>query len=243
MEGDLVTGDIARDTLWRGLTPHGRSYEMSVRPGTSDWNTANACAGTNDEYHLPADLRGWALDVGAHIGACSIPLLLDDPELRVIAIEALPENVALLRRNAERNGVMDRLTVVEGAASDRRVGTTTIHYAPDEPVHEFIGNRDGDGRPGIKAENVSLSWCLDQIWRMSGVRTFAWTKIDCEGCEHAFLASGDVGALRHIEGEHHPPEGIDRVRHLLRFTHDVEHMGGTEDFGAFRAVARVAVPA
>ncbi len=241
--GAQVTGRIDVDEVWVGRTPHGVPYSMAVRPGTSDWNTANACAGTNDEYHLPAGLTGWALDVGAHIGACTIPLLIDNPGLRVIAIEALPENVVMLRINASRNGVTDRLTVVDGAASDRRLGTTTIHYAPDEPVHEFIGNRDGPGRPGIDARNVSLGWCLDHIWRMSGVRRIAWAKIDCEGCEHSFLASRRVESIAHIEGEHHPPEGIARVRELLGATHDVEHMSGTEDFGAFRAVARVAVSA
>ena len=242
---DRATGDIATDTLWRGLTPHGRPYEMSVRPGTSDWNTVNACAGANDEYHLPEGIEGWALDVGAHVGACAIPLLLDNPGLRVIAIEALPENVEQLIVNADRNGVRDRLMVLCGAASDS-LDPVTIHYAPDDPQHEFIGNAaGGGGRPGIDVPGWTLGGAIVEMGdsdlragRPATIRV-AWMKIDCEGCEARFLDSGVIGAVDHIEGEHHPEAGgIARVRELLGATHDVEHLGGTDDFGAFRAVRR-----
>ncbi len=236
---DRATGDIATDTLWRGLTPHGRPYEMSVRPGTSDWNTVNACAHPHDEYHLPEGLTGWALDVGAHIGACAIPLLLDNPGLRVVAIEALPENVDMLRVNAARNGVTVRLVIYDGAASDTD-DPVTIHYAPDDPQHRYIGNSHGpNGRPGVERPG----WTLHDVLDHAG-SAFVWAKIDCEGCEARFLASPEVASIGHIEGEHHPEAGgIARVRELLGATHDVEHLSGTDVFGAFRAVRRVAVPA
>lgn len=236
---DRATGDIATDTLWRGLTPHGRPYEMSVRPGTSDWNTVNACAHPHDEYHLPEGLSGWALDVGAHIGACTIPLLLDNPGLRVVAIEALPENADMLRANAERNRVRDRLIVYEGAASDSEA-PVTIHYAPDDPQHRFIGSAAGPhDRPGVDVPG----WTLPEVIDHAGGR-IAWAKIDCEGCEGRFLASPRVALIDHIEGEHHPEAGgIARVRELLSATHDVEHLSGGEMFGGFRAVRRAAVPA
>lgn len=239
---DRATGDIATDTLWRGLTPHGRPYEMSVRPGTSDWNTVNACAFPHDEYHLPEGLDGWALDVGAHIGACAIPLLLDNPGLRVVAIEALPENADMLRANAARNGVTDRLVLYTGAASDS-TDKVAIYYAPDDPQHEFIGNREGPGgRPGVVADGITL-WAASRYPGVEAAGGFAWAKIDCEGCEHRFLDSPDVARIAHIEGEHHPPEGIARVHELLDATHDVEHVSGEDHFGAFRAVRRTAVVA
>ena len=227
---DRATGDIATDTLWRGLTPHGRPYEMSVRPGTSDWNTVNACAHPHDEYSLPEGLSGWALDVGAHVGACAIPLLLDNPDLRLVAIEALPENVDMLRANAARNGVTDRLVAVNRAASHTNAGTVRIHY-PADPEHRYIGNADHPGTPTayVDVDAITLGVALtyaDGPW--------VWTKIDVEGAEYGFLDSPAIGLLAHIEGEHH--RGIERIRSLLGNTHDVALTGGTEDFGHFRAV-------
>src|SRR5947208_16888203 len=102
-KGRMNTAPELQVDTW--LTPHGRGTSRVTRPGTSDWNTVSACNGSNDEYHLPEGLQGWALDVGAHIGALTVPLLVDNPGLRAVAIEALPENVELLRMNLERNGV------------------------------------------------------------------------------------------------------------------------------------------
>lgn len=235
---DRATGDLATDTLWRGFTPHGVPYAMTVRPGTSDWNTVSACAHPHDEYHLPEGLAGWALDVGAHIGACTIPLLLDNPGLRVVAIEALPENADMLQVNAARNGLTDRLSILRGAASDTDQ-PVRIHYAPDDAQHEFIGNQWGpQDRPGIGVPGTTLAYALTWPDDDAG---FVWAKIDCEACEYPFLASPDVGRIAHIEGEHH--DGFDRLAELLAATHDVEFLGGTESFGHFRAVRRAAMPA
>lgn len=233
MTQDIRTGDIARDTLWTGATPHGRHYEMRVRPGTSDWNTVNACAYPHDEYHLPTGLAGWALDIGAHIGACAIPLLLDDPDLLVIAVEALPENVDLLTYNAVRNGVDDRLVIVHGAASDSQA-PVTIDY-PDDPQHHYIGNAN---HSGISASVTVKGVTLRSLMLLRGAdqdEPFVWVKSDCEACEYAVLDSPVAGALLHIEGEHHA--GIERISTLLGGTHTVALTGGTSDFGHFTADA------
>ena len=50
---------------------------------------------------------GTFIDVGANIGLTSIPLKLKRSGVRVIAIEADPENFAFLKNNLERNGVYD----------------------------------------------------------------------------------------------------------------------------------------
>lgn len=236
---DRATGDIATDTLWRGLTPHGRPYEMTVRPGTSDWNTVNACAHPHDEYHLPEGLSGWALDVGAHIGACAIPLLLDNPDLWLVAIEALPENVDMLRANADRNGVTDRLHVMQAAASSSPT-PVAIAY-PDDREHRFIGNADHPSGPGphemVMANGVTLGLLVDHY--PGEAHGFGWMKIDCEGCEYPFLSSPATIDVAVIVGEHH--RGIDGIRELLTF-HDVELVTGTEGFGTFRAVRRATSP-
>lgn len=214
-------------------TPHSRPIHMEIRPGTSDWNTVNAITGQHDEYHLPAGLSGWALDVGSHIGACAIALALDNPDLRVIAIEALPENVELLRRNVERNRVQDRVTVLEGGAGDG--SAVRIGYGSDVD-HEFIGNAWApETNRGVTVAGFSLEGILAQF----DIYRVAWMKIDCEGCEAPFLESPAIGRVDHIEGEVHPVAAA-ALRRFLPLTHEVSFPGekANPDFGPFVATVR-----
>lgn len=215
-------------------TPHSRPLYMEVRADTSDWNTVNAISGIHDEYHLPEGLSGWALDVGAHIGAAAICLALDNPDLRVIAIEALPENVELLRRNVERNRVQDRVTVLEGGAGDG--SAVRVGYGADG-VHDFIGNT------WAPEENRSVTvpgFSLEGILAQFDIYRIAWMKIDCEGCEAPFLESPAIGRVDHIEGEVHPQAGGANLRRILEGTHDVSfpREAANPDFGPFVATIR-----
>ena len=218
------------------LTPGGNRITMGIRPGSSDWNTCNACNGTNDEYRIPQGITGWALDVGAHIGAATVPLLVDNPGLRCIAIEALPENVVMLMANLERNGVSDRASVLMLAASDSH-RWVTIGYGPSEGElshSEYIGG-SGNAYPGarsVSVRGVSLRGAL--LYRGPDQdEPVVWTKIDCEGCEYPFLASPDIGLLERIVGEVH--FGAQRLRDILEPTHDVKV---ERDFGLFEAVLK-----
>ena len=104
-------------------TPGGHPVKMTYRRDTTDWNTVSACLrnpmgatwDSGDEYHLPRGLAGWALDLGAHIGAVTIGLLMDNPDLRVLAIEAVPENAELIKANLALNGLTDRAIVWHAA--------------------------------------------------------------------------------------------------------------------------------
>lgn len=133
------------------LTPHDHPARFRCRPGTSDLATVGA---TNrlwgnlvDEYHLPEGLAGWALDIGAHIGAVTVPLLIDNPGLRVVAIEAVPANVELLRQNLELNGVADRCIVMPGAAWHGK-GTVNVEFgytgSETATTHAYIGSVSPD---------------------------------------------------------------------------------------------------
>jgi FkbM family methyltransferase len=225
-------------------TPHGNRVRFAVRPETSDWNTCNAITAVGDEYHMPSGLSGWALDVGAHIGACTVTLLVDNPDLRVVAIEALPENVALIRENLELNGVADRCIVIEGAAGDG--SDTRIGYGADG-THDYIGNASAPkGNREVVAKGVSLQDAIHATTRLSwdgaldAVAHFVWAKLDCEGCEGPFLTSRWVAEIDHIEGEVHPECGGDRLKGILKSRFDVTFPGwaANPDFGPFTAVRR-----
>lgn len=222
-----ITGDLAVDTGYRGGTPNGQPLLMHVRPGTSDWNTVNACAWPNDEYRIPTGLSGWALDIGAHIGACTIPLLLDNPGLQVIAVEGLRENTEMLKANAELNGVAGRLFLVLALASDSHAQDGTI-LLPTEAQHHWIGNQTGE--PGAEARTVPTT-DLDHLLIVTERQGFVWTKLDCEGCEYPVLSRPEMNAyLGHIEGEVHGDIG--RLGELLNPTHHVQADAATWHFTA-----------
>lgn len=207
-------------------TPAGHRAEFALRDGTNDWNTANSCT-TNDEYHLPRGLTGWAVDVGAHIGAVTIPLLLDNPGLSVIAIEPLPENVELLRENLRRNGVEDRCIVFDGAAA-KTARKVRIGYQSDGH-HDYVGSMAyADSARSVSPKGVTLAAAIED-------REIEWLKIDCEGCEYAFLDSPAIGQVKHIEGEFHLGAGK-TLATLLSPTH--VFVGSDEHTGPFTADRR-----
>lgn len=238
----VMTGEIAQDTQWRGITPHGHDYRMWVRPGTSDWNTVNACSGLHDEYRIPAGMSGWALDIGAHIGACTIPLLLDNPDLRVQAVEAVEENARVLTQNARLNGVDDRLEIYVAIAAERAFMRGTIAL-PDDPDHHWIGNQSHVSSTVLHGVTIDLQTLLsrkvvhDQDLGRDVVHLpiarWVWAKADCEGCEYAVFLDPIWNAyLDHIEGEVHGDQQT--LVSMLEATHIVQVNAETWHFQAVR---------
>jgi FkbM family methyltransferase len=75
-------------------------------------------------------------DIGANIGYISLLLAHAAGESgRVIAFEALPQNVARLRQNLALNGMEERVEVVHAAVTDQ-----------PKPVHFLVGPSSGTGK-------------------------------------------------------------------------------------------------
>lgn len=194
---------------WR--TPLGRHALFEYRLDTSDWNTINSVMGDNDEYHLrDLSLAGLALDVGAHLGAVTIALAIDNPALEVIAVEAVPPNVDLLRTNVALNGLEDRVRVVPLAAAAPGVPRTEVWYGSvgneSAEHHAFIGNSTlVYDVPEI--EHVEASIACVSLGALLGDRDAEFLKIDCEGCEWGFLTDPALARVKRIHGEWHPTGG------------------------------------
>src|SRR5205823_5233895 len=128
-----------------------------------------------DEYRMTGrTLSGWAIDVGAHIGAFSVSLALDQPHMSILAVEAVPENVIMLEKNVRDNGVSDRVTVVPKFAASPGTRKAICHYgyrhepsADDSYVsaHRFIGETWGvsgeEGDPEFSPRIAAVS--LDDL--------------------------------------------------------------------------------
>src|SRR3990172_6916198 len=98
-------------------SPNGGSFTLFVREDTNDAALAFGIL-VNNEYHLQGrHFSGWALDVGAHIGTVGLALPVDNPDLRVVCIEPVPDNADLIRRSIEANGLGARVFVEEARAA------------------------------------------------------------------------------------------------------------------------------
>lgn len=233
-----LTVDIERDTEATFVTPGGHPVSLRIRPATSDYNTLAACL-DHDEYQLRRrSLTGNALDIGAHIGGVSIALAVDYSHLRVIAVEPLPENCAILLENLDRIGGLD-VVLIQGAASNSAKPVKIAYGATDTEFaaqHEYIGNADwqkGSTARRVSVKAVSLSALVKEYG------PFDFMKIDCEGGEWAFLDDPAISQVREIVGEFHTRNdyGVGRLHELLDPTH-VLTVDDALDFGPFEAVRR-----
>ena len=222
-------------------TPHGYPCRFIYRENTSDWNTCNSIT-TADEYSLPIGLSGVAVDVGAHIGVVTVVLALDNPELRVIAIEPVPGNVDLIRENVALNGVGNRVTIIAGAAGGTDPVTVWYGFKGSESLehHAFIGNSTLTREvPVYEHEEITYpATSLVDLLVQEG--EIDYLKIDCEGGEWAFLDSPWIDRVRTVVGEWHPTDGhtVGDILDLLDTTHYVTTTGPVGGPGGFTAVRR-----
>lgn len=229
-------------------TPKGNVARYSGRPDTNDGALIGGIV-AEDEYGLVdlPTLTGWAIDIGAHIGTVAVALALDHPDLRIVAVEALPENVEVLRENVRRNGLEDRVFVEQAAAAaeyetepvDIVYGWTSSLNQPDHYMHDsrYIGGMVGANETSRTVACTPLS--LGTIADRYGIHDIALLKIDCEGCEWFVLQSPLVARCALIWGEMHVGRHGDaaRLRALLEPTHKVT-MDDSLVVALFRAVRR-----
>lgn len=245
----LVEGQIDRieyqEAIGRWQTPHGRTAMFAFRQDTSDWNTISSIL-AHDEYGLGAlHLEGLALDIGAHLGAAGIAMALDNPGLRVVAVEAISENAALAERNVALNDLSDRVTVLHRAAASPEDRTADVWFRStgDENAthHAFIGNSSlVYPHGGERAHETETVACISLSGLLGKGNEASLVKMDCEGCEWSFLTDPAVSRVALFIGEWHPTgghTGADVVT-LLSKTHDVTLSGPPEGPGAFRAVRK-----
>jgi FkbM family methyltransferase len=224
------------------LTPRGQLASFRYRLDTSDWNTISSVMQPHDEYGL-AGIRasGLALDVGAHIGAVTIALAMDNPELHVIAVEAIGENADLAEENVARNGLSERVQIVHAAAAAKGVPSTTVMWrgqgSENAEHHAFIGNSS------LVYDHMDIPHETETIGCISAASFFpdepiALLKIDCEGCEWGFLDDPAIKRVERIVGEWHPVNGKTRrdLEVLLAATHLVTFSGPEAGPGGFVAV-------
>lgn len=133
--------------------------------------------------------RGVFVDVGANIGTTCLPALHVHEFRRAIAIEPEQSNARLLAANAALNGLSERITIHQVAASDR-TGTLRLSIHPSNSG----GHRVTEG-----AGQEVAATTLDSLLEAEGVSPadvgLLW--IDVQGHELAVLrGAGSLLAAR-----------------------------------------------
>lgn len=126
------------------------------------------------------------VDVGANMGYFSLLWAGTSPSGRVVAIEASPRNIELLRNNVKRNRLEERVTVVPKAAGDR-AGSITFDAGPADQTGWGGISRD------VSANTITVPMVrLDEELRDADIDVL---KIDVEGADTLVLR-GCEGLLR-----------------------------------------------
>lgn len=218
-------------------TPGGNQALFLTRPSTNDGAIAYGLL-TQDEYRLESlrPLTGWVIDIGAHIGTIAVALALDNPDLKVVAVEALPQNAAALSLNVLKNGLTGRVFVEALGATDDHEEPVDVTYGFQRVAHRvtgeavdinyltqcrYIGNvfvpddsydqvSETVTVPGISLAGIMAKYHMDRV---------ALLKIDCEGCEWQFFRSKAIDKVDRIVGEYHDTPLFSDLSALLDATH------------------------
>lgn len=229
-------------------SPRGRKLLFHTRTGTNDHNILQSVC-HEDEYRLAQySPTGVALDIGAHIGAVAIALAVDNPGLRVIAVEPVADNLRLLRANIAANGVEDRIGVFPVAVGAPIEEWTQLHHSfrGDEHAqhHSYIGTTENGN------EDIAEPWRLGSDHDVERVQTVSYAelstkdvsfvKVDCEGAEYAFFQDRAIDNVPVIVGEWHNVPYQGRIAQqtdiaALLPKHRVTFFGPTEGPGGFEA--------
>lgn len=221
-------------------TPRGNTVTLFHREGFTDLSTIGAIFklwGTlHDEYGLAALQPSTFLDIGGHIGAVTVAVLVDNPDCRAAIVEPLPENIEIIEANLEATGVRARATVIHGAigkGKSQKVGYTLARDA--EANHRFIGAPMPNDYAGesVTAKVYRLSDLMDIL----SPDRIDLAKIDCEGCEWVALADKAASRADLWTGEYHggDPEQLVAMLPGHDVTYEAHDHGAT---GMFTATSR-----
>jgi FkbM family methyltransferase len=195
-----------------------RGKPVHYRAGTSDPHLIYGIllkTGSKAEYAFPAKLAPEViLDIGANIGISAILLAERFPNAVIHAIEPVPGNVAMLKRNAETRpairphqlALADRDGSMELMASDseRNFGGFS-----------FFERGSDAGRKFSVATATPASFLA-----ANGIDRVDLIKIDTEGAEHAILTAFDPAVLSKvtwITGELHGEKDFEVLAYLSQW--------------------------
>lgn len=184
----FVTRDHSGGWLHRYL--HGGRM-VTPQPRKSSWRLAKQAAHDIFFFDYTPRHGDVVVELGAGCGTETVLLSgLVGPRGQVIACEAHPWTVELLRRTCEENG-LDNVEIVHAAVTGAR-GMVTIS---DHHVDRNIGNRVSTDGLGIEVPAMTL----DDLCQAHSLKQVDFLKVNIEGAEGPMLKgmSETLKGLRH----------------------------------------------
>jgi len=184
-------------------------HKLWYRPGSSDTELIYKILlrrGMKGEYAIEPGILArlgevrTVLDIGANIGVSSVYFASVFPQARVFAFEPSPDNVPLLKRNADGLG---RVQVVPVALGEQ---DGALEFFASEAAANFGGfSRFGAGSDTGRKTAVPIRHAARQLSEL-GVSSADVIKIDVEGSEWEILSTLGAEFLsraKYISGELH----------------------------------------
>ena len=156
------------------------------------------------------------LDLGAHIGASALFFRRRYANARIVAVEANPSLVRLLRKNTRGLGVEVRHAAVASGGGVARFS---------QAAESWAGSTVADGGAAVEVPAIALDDLLTE--------GFDFVKIDVEGAEFEVLRSSRrlrevhtiVGEIHGSAGDPRPAELIEKLREHFAITTREPHRG------------------
>ena len=132
--------------------------------------------------HVPKN--GCLLDLGANIGAISIPLCKRRSDIKVLCVEAAPWIFEYLKYNVEKNQLGNQIKILNKAVSNVE-GTALPFYSPREEFGK------GSLAPVFTQEAVMVECAtIDGLRKTFDLPSISLIKIDIEGFEYFAFQGG-----------------------------------------------------
>lgn len=200
-----------REYQWKGHTIH-------YRAGTSDAHLIYGIllkTGKKAEYRLPPKLApDTILDIGANVGVSAMFFADRFPHARIFAVEPLPENFEVLKRNAEGTGITP-INVALDAEDGKRDLILSPHESNFGGLSFYQRGAESDARRvTVTTRNPA------NLLRELGIEKVDMIKIDTEGAEYPILTAFDPKLLQEvtwITGELHGERDFELLAYLSQW--------------------------
>ena len=155
---ELFRDDYNLDALQR-VQPPGHPFELLVTPRfTSHYSDRRFEPLTSALIRSVSRRKRVFIDVGAHYGFFTMLTGFENPDLEIHAVEPVPENMEILRRNLKLNGLAT-IHCLEAAASSR-VGKAMFQKSRAADNSAFHPHPDAPPLAEIEVETLTLSSLL-----------------------------------------------------------------------------------
>jgi FkbM family methyltransferase len=239
----MRTERFSNDLVWVELGPYGLAWPVATPVKRLAVPLAELWVRTNPHYYFhaltPVRAGDHVVDVGACEGSFAVECVRRFGAATVYAFEPSRSMANALRTTVHRNGLEDRLQVIEAAVADRP-GVVEFVDDPANPLTSrvasspVVSSRDGAvSSPTCRVPQVTL----DEWRSANGIGRVDYLKIDAEGSDFAVLV-GAGETLRQWKPAiavttYHEPEHGERMVDFLRSLNVgyVFHAKGVVSFG------------